>query len=225
MRWRGSARSTRRSRPPPRPPGPRGPQAAGRRRAHRGDQGALGVRRRVDHPAVGVLRRVRGRAALGPRDPLPPPLVQPRGPGGADRAAARRVGHGRGLGDRHGQRTHPARQCGQTQRAVLAGDARGADERAVRDEPGHGRRRRRGVVGTARPDRPAVRRTPAHPPARALRRRTPRGAPVGRRPGAHHPHPHLAARAGDLRPARLLAAHAGQFGPRRRKAGHHGLRP
>lgn len=45
--------------------------------AHRRHQGALGCRGDVDHAAVGVLRRVHGRAALGPGDPLPPPLVQP----------------------------------------------------------------------------------------------------------------------------------------------------
>ena len=52
---------------------------------------------------------------------------------------------------------------------------------------GHGRRRRRGLVGAARPDRFTGRGAPAHPHARPLRRRPPRRAPGGRRPGATSP--------------------------------------
>ncbi len=209
----------------PRLAGPRGPQTSGGRRAHRCHPGALDVHGGVDHAAVDVLRRVHGRPAYRPRHPLPPPLVQPRGPRGADGTADRRVRHRRGQRHRDGQRPHPARRCEQTQRALLAHHPRRPDERAVRDESGHGRRRRRGLVGAARPDRPAGGRTPAHPPARALGGRAPRRAPGGRRPGAHHAHADEAARAGRLGPAGVLAGRGGQFGSGRRPAGHDGVRP
>ncbi len=202
---------------PARAAGPRGPQTPRGCRPDRRHRGALEGRRGVDHPAVGVLRRVHGRAALRPGDPRPAPLVQPRGPGGADRAAARRVRH-----RARWRRPHGGRKA---QRELLAEHPGRADERAVRVLAGHGGHRRRGLVGVARADRSARRGAAAHPHARALRRRAPRGAPGGRRPGAHHPHADQAARGGDLGPARLLGAGRGQFGARRRPAGHHGVRP
>ena len=131
-----------------------------------------------------------GRPDDRPRGARPAPLAQPRRPGGADRAAARRRRH------RCASAAADAapRPAGRLSEQFTPGAAGRPDERLVREVAGRDRRRRRRVVRAARPDRPARRRAAAHPLAGALGGVRPGRAPVGRRPGADHRRADRAAR-------------------------------
>ena len=225
MRWRGSARSTR----PIETSLLALQDHAGRRLLEGAELTGVTKERwaqteRVDHPAVGVLRRLRRRARRRPGAAGPAPLAH----AGATCAELTDLLRGDGVtvaGARPARgrpRRGPARL---TERFTLERAGR-ADERPVRA----------GRWTWSSPRTPCGRRCPpgstCSPPSCAApaRWRTPSGCGPGSTPSGDDlesiTEELTALRArGDLRPAGLLGAARRQFRARRRTSRHHALRP